>query len=218
MTPGTTPGERGPKKEPGFGSSLWTFSLRVLLATALAALAMVVALRWWGRGRVRTEGAGSPVVAAPSPPPGERVGERRQRPLDAPLPSTSPVSAPARDVERRHAAGALSEAHKRFEPCPGGDVRRLAWIDARSGVVKLVRERDDGVTLEEWFDDEGRLREAAWEGHADAARWGRRVTIDADGRETAADLVGGAVPRAPPPSLDRRDPTAAFFSGPNCAR
>jgi len=226
------PGERGSGKEPGVGASLRTFSLRVLAGTVLAALAVALALRWWSNGdRVRPpagqlaaapSGAGPrsargvEVAAAPSPPAGERAGVRRREPPPREL---SPPSTPvAREVERRRAAGALSEAHKVLDRCPGGDVRRLAWIDPRAGVVKLVREREDGVTLEEWFDDDGRLREARWQGRTAAGTWGRQLAIEAGGRETGEELAGGVVPDVPPPRLDRRDPTAAFFAGSACAR
>jgi hypothetical protein len=202
-------------REPGFGASLRTFSLRVLVGTALAVIVAAIALRWWG-GRNENAPTSPPPAAnarAPvvSPPAGERTGERRQHPPE-------PLSSTARDIERRHAAGVLSEAQKRFERCPGGDVRKVAWIDASAGVVKLVRERGDGVVLEEWFDDEGRLREAVWQGRTGSGAWGRRITIDPDGREMAEELDAGAVPDAPPPRLDRRDPTAAFFAGPGCGR
>lgn len=205
------PGERRPEKEPGVGASLRTFSLRVLVATVLAVIAVVLVLRWWGRS------------SAPVPPAAERAREGTRAaaaPPRAPaaLPDTAPASPIAREVERRHAQGALSEAHKQLERCPGGDVRRLAWIDPRYGVVKLVRERDDGVTVEEWFDDEGRLREALVRGRTGAGVWAGRITIGEDGREADEALAGGVVPDAPPPALDRRDPTAAFFSGANCVR
>lgn len=206
------PGERRPGKEPGVGASLRTFSLRVLVATVLAVIAVVLVLRWWGRS------------SAPVPPAAERAREGTRAaaaPPRAPaaLPDTAAPATPiAREVERRHAQGALSEAHKQLERCPGGDVRRLAWIDPRYGVVKLVRERDDGVTVEEWFDDEGRLREALVRGRTGAGVWARRITIGEDGREADEALAGGVVPDAPPPALDRRDPTAAFFSGANCVR
>lgn len=209
MTDGA-PGERRPGKEPGVGDSLRTFSLRVLVATVLAAAAVVVLLRWWGA-------ATSKVSVPPAP---ERTGRAAAAPPRAPaaLPDTAPATPVAREIERRHAQGALSDAHKQLERCPGGDLRRLAWIDPRFGVVKLVRERDDGATVQEWFDEQGRLREALVRGRTAAGAWGRRVTIGEDGREADEALAGGVVPDAPPPALDRRDPTAAFFSGPNCAR
>lgn len=211
------PGDRGPGREPGVGASLRAFSLRILVGTALATLAVVLALRWWNAG------SAGPMVTAPSPPAGERAGERRRSAAppparDAALPDSSPVTPAAREVERRHAAGALSDAQKRFDRCPGGDLRRLAWIDPRSGVVKLVREREDGVTLEEWFDDEGRLREARWQGRTAAGAWSRRLALDAGGRASPEEAAGSAVPDASPPALDRQDPTAAFFSSPACPR
>ncbi len=84
--------------------------------------------------------------------------------------------------------------------------------------MKLVREREDGVTLEEWFDDDGRLREARWQGRTAAGSWSRRLALDADGRASPEEAAGSAVPDAPPPALDRQDPTAAFFASPACPR
>jgi hypothetical protein len=213
MTSGA-PGGSGAEKEPSFGGSLRTFTLRVLLATVLAVAVVLLALRWWGPSGEKP---------ASAPPAADRAGPRpgsgaRATPPPAPAASAVAITETGRDVERRRAAGALSEAHKRFARCPGGDLERLAWIDARAGVVKLLRRRDDGVTLEEWFDDEGRLREAVWQGRGAAGSWGRRVALDERGRETAEDLAGGAVPDAPPPALDRGDPTAAFFALPSCGR
>lgn len=204
-------GEGKPGGEAGFGAALRSFSLRVLVGTALAAAAVALVLRWWG-------GAGpAPSPEAPTAAPRAPAAPRPARPAASGAASDEPPATDvAREVERRRAAGALSEAQKRLDRCPGGDVRRQAWIDPRSGVVKLVRERDDGLLLEEWFDDDGRLREARWRGGAEGRAWGGGLTVDAGGRETATTLVGGAVPDAPPPALDRRDPTAAFFAVPRC--
>jgi hypothetical protein len=133
--------------------------------------------------------------------------------------ASGPASSWAREIERRHAAGELSEAQKRFEPCPGGDVRRTAWIDGAQRVLKLVRERADGVVVEEWFDESGRLREALVRGHAAGGAWARHVTTGERGEETAEDVSGsGLAPDAPPPPLVKRDPSSAFFSGPGCSR
>jgi len=126
-----------------------------------------------------------------------------------------PVGAVARELERRHAANELSEAQKRFAPCAGGDVRRTAWIDPEQRVRKLVRERADGVLVEEWFDDRGRLREALVHGTSSSGPWARHVVVG-EGGEERVEAAGGLAPDAPPPALVRSDPTRAFFSGPGC--
>ncbi|HEX9287969.1 MAG TPA: zf-HC2 domain-containing protein [Anaeromyxobacteraceae bacterium] len=151
--------------------------------------------------------AGPGVAAAPAGPPA-----RMRSGAVAPAPSASAV---AHDIERRHAANELSEAQKRFDPCPGGDVRRTAWIDREQRVVKLVRERADGMLVEEWFDDRGRLREALVRGTSSNGPWGRHVVVD-EGGEERVEAAGGLAPDAPPPSLVRSDPTRAFFSGAGC--
>jgi hypothetical protein len=123
----------------------------------------------------------------------------------------------AREIERRHAAGELSDAQKRFDPCPGGDVRRTAWIDRQQRVLKLLRERADGVLVEEWFDDAGRLREALVRGRSASGPWARHMTIGEHDEESVQDTSGsGLAPEVPPPALVRRDPAGAFFSGPGC--
>jgi hypothetical protein len=129
---------------------------------------------------------------------------------------TSPI---ASAIERRLAEGALQEAVKRFPPCPGGDVRRTAWIDGDS-VVKLAHEKADGTQVEEWFDRGGRLREATVRGRAGAAAFTRRVVLDERGAPVLdATSPAGVVLDAPMPPLRREDPSAGFFAaGPGCVR
>jgi len=101
---------------------------------------------------------------------------------------------------------------------PGGDVRRIAWIDGAQRVLKLVRERADGAVVEEWFDESGRLREALVRARAGGGSWTRHVTLGEHGEENSQDASDtGLAPEAPPPPLVRRDPSAAFFSGAGCA-
>jgi len=139
----------------------------------------------------------------------------RSRQLHA---ASGPVTPWAREVERRRASGDLAEAQKRFEPCPGGDVRRIAWIDGAQRVLKLVRERADGAVVEEWFDESARLREALVRARAGGGSWTRHVTLGEHGEENSQDASDtGLAPEAPPPPLVRRDPSAAFFSGAGCA-
>ncbi len=161
--------------------------------------------------------AGAPAAPSASEPSKARAetGAPSQRPRPAPVPVGAGSS--AREIERRHAAGELSDAQKRFEPCPGGDVRRTAWIDRQQRVLKLVRERADGVLVEEWFNEAGRLREALLRGRSASGPWVRHVTIGEDGEEEVQDATSsGLAPEVPLPALVRRDPVTAFFSGPGC--
>ena len=143
---------------------------------------------------------------------------RQDRPAQQLRAPSGPSSAWAREVERRRAAGELSEAQKRFEPCPGGDVRRTAFIDAEQRILKLVHERGDGFVIEEWFDESGRLREALVRGRAAGRAWSRHISVGANGEEASRDVSeSGLAPETPPPPVVRRDPSRAFFSGPGCA-
>jgi len=122
------------------------------------------------------------------------------------------LGAVAREVERRLAAGELSAAQRRFEPCPGGDLRRTAFVDREQRVRKLVHERDDGAEVLEWFDGEGRLREAVLRGRG--AAWSEHLEVDERGAERVVEASGP--PPAAAPTLVRRDPSGAFFAGPGC--
>ena len=205
---GGSPGPETPGAERAL-AGLGTFSWKIAVGTVLAVLLALSALKLVGRSEER------PLVARraagtstpPSALPVQSAAERAEV-------AASPV---AGEVERRRAAGALQQAVKRFAPCPGGDVRRTAWIDS-DRVVKLARERADGVAVEEWFDREGRLREALVRGPTGAAPYSRRLVLDEEGR-TLVDATEppGAAGAASAP-LDRHDPSAAFFAGPGCAR
>jgi hypothetical protein len=238
MAPGDSLGRRDapdPREEGAF-AGLGSFSLKVAIATAIAVVIAAGALRLYGASggmrdaadRAVKEGVRAPPepsgVSAARPPVSERSPASAAPPAAPPAlsppvrprdPASSAAAEVALDVERRRAAGALREAVKRFAPCPGGDVRRTASIDG-DRVVKLAREREDGAVLEEWFDRDGRLRQATVRGRATAPA--RTLLLDEAGRtlldEAAAEGAGDA--RALP--LDRRDPSAAFFGGPGCAR
>jgi hypothetical protein len=151
-------------------------------------------------------------AAAPRSPSSAPAAEDRG---EAATPS-APRTALARDLEARHARGELSDAQKRFPPCPGGDgdLRRLAWLDAQGHVLKLERERAGGVLVEEWFDEAGRLREARVR---DRGGWVQGVTVAPSGEERLEDAPPGApAPDAPLPPLVRRDPAAVFFAPTGC--
>ncbi|HET9599343.1 MAG TPA: hypothetical protein VFP65_27465 [Anaeromyxobacteraceae bacterium] len=125
-----------------------------------------------------------------------------------------PRTALARDVESRHARGELSDAQKRFPPCPeGGDLRRLAWLDAQGRVRKLERERAGGVLVEEWFDEAGRLAEARLRG---PGGWVQRLEVAPSGEERLEEAAGTPPPSAEAPPLVRRDPAAVFFAPTGC--
>jgi hypothetical protein len=140
-------------------------------------------------------------------------------PQSSPLsPSAAAASSFSSAIERRHADGALQEAVKRFAPCPGGDVRRTAWIDG-DRLVKLAHEKADGLLVEEWFDGDGHLREAVVRGRTASATFTRRVLLDDRGTSVLdATSPEGVVLDAPPPPLQLRDPSAGFFAGPGCVR
>ena len=208
-----------PEGEQTFGRALRVFSGKIAVGTLLAALAVFLAVKWRG-------GLGLPPPQQTQP----ASAERRAAPTQAASPAAAlparaeaprglrPATSLAQAIEERHARGELSDAQKRFEPCPGGDLRRTAWFDREQRVVKLVRERADGVRVDAWFDGDGRLAEALVQGQAGGRPWARRITMGQDRRETVEEVSGSAVPDARPPSPDRQDPTAAFFGGAGCAR
>jgi hypothetical protein len=214
ITPDRRPGGRsqGPDTPPGERAlaGLGTFSWKIAVGTVLAALLALAALKLMGRG-----GEERPLVApsargtsgAASPSPVESAAEIAEV-------AASPV---AGEVERRRAAGELQQAVKRFAPCPGGDVRRTAWIDG-DRIVKLARQRADGVAVEEWFDHEGRLREALVRGPSSGAPSSRRLVLDEAGRTLLDAREPPGAAGAAAATLDRQDPSAAFFAGPGCGR
>ena len=207
--------EQPPEREQTFGRALRVFSGKIAVGTLLAALAVALMVKWRG---------GLHLPPAQPPPAARRSAPAQASPAAAPRPRAEgprglrPVTDLALAIEERHARGELSDAQKRFDPCPGGDLRRTAWIDRQQRVVKLVRERAGGVRVEAWFDEEGRLAEALVQGQSGGRPWARRITAGQGRGETVEELPGSAVPDAPPPVPDREDPTAAFFGGPGCAR
>ncbi len=62
------------------------------------------------------------------------------------------------DVERRHAAGELTEVRRRLR-CEGERVERVALVAGGAHVVKLSERRGDGAVREGWYDAAGQLRE-----------------------------------------------------------
>jgi hypothetical protein len=209
--------EQPQEREQTFGRALGAFSWKLAVGTLLAGLAVFLVVKWRG-GLDLPATQAHPERLAPAPAPGQATAAADPaHPGEGPH-GLGPATGLARDIEARHARGELSDAQKRFEPCPGGDLRRTAWIDREQRVVKLVRERADGVRIDAWFDEEGRLAEALVQGQAGGRPWARRITVGQGRHETVEEVPGSAVPEAPPPAPDREDPTAAFFGGPGCAR
>jgi hypothetical protein len=206
-------------------AGLGAFSRKIAIGTLIA-----IALAWAG-WKVFMVGEGPTATETSSVRPERSAAESKGPPASTATPSVrpersaaeskgeGPTSPIAAAIERRLAEGALQEAVKRFSPCPGGDVRRTAWIDGDS-VVKLAHEKADGTQVEEWFDRDGRLREATVRGRARAAAFTRRVVLDERGAPVLdATAPAGVVLDAPMPTLRREDPSAGFFAaGPGCVR
>lgn len=206
------------EREQTFGRALGAFSGKIAVGTLLAGLAVFLVVKWRGGLDLPTTKQAQPERSARAQAPGQATAAADPaRPGEGPH-GLGPATGLARAIEARHARGELSDAQKRFEPCPGGDLRRTAWIDREQRVEKLVRERVDGVRIDAWFDEEGRLAEALVQGQAGGRPWARRITVGQDRREVVDEVPGSAVPEAPPPAPDREDPTAAFFGGPGCVR
>jgi hypothetical protein len=118
------------------------------------------------------------------------------------------------ETERGHASGSWSVARKRFEPCPGEDLERLAWIDVWSRIVKLTGTRAEAVVVEQWFDREGRLRgvRAVRPG---AGAWSVNALLDERGG-TVRRAASGAAPPLEELRLTMKNPSSAFFEKPRC--
>jgi hypothetical protein len=145
----------------------------------------------------------------------------RGQPL--PFPSAAELPEPARAslaivdaTERGHARGEWSVARKRFEPCPGEDVERLAWIDVWSRILKLTGTRSGsaGATVEQWFDREGRLRAVRVAGGG-ADGFGAIALLDESGAAVQRSSTGAA-PALEALRLTMKDPSSAFFEKPRC--
>lgn len=148
---------------------------------------------------------------------GERLAYKLRRSRVALRFAFEPASPVAREIEMRVEAGRLTRAQKELEPCPGGDLRRTAWMDSERRTLALVRERSDGDVVGEWFDETGRLREAVILVPSGGERSGWRVIVDEKGAERV-EPIGAPGRGRPMPPLVRRDPTGAFLAGPGCAR
>jgi hypothetical protein len=206
----------------GIGRFVWKLSI----GTALAIFAAGLTMHFMASPAVRGPQVTDP-ASAPEPPARAQAAAAAER-AGSPAPRVpaaraaaetvpEPVGPVAREIERRHAAGELSEAQRRFERCPGGDIRRVAWIDRQQRVLKLVHQRASGLVTEEWFDGEGRLREALVHGTAGGRLWVKHLALDERGAESVVPHgAAGVVPEEPMPTLVRADPAGAFFSGPGC--
>jgi hypothetical protein len=227
-------------------AGLGRFAGKVALGTGLAVAAVVAVLRFMGPSEERPFRAPPGALQVPDGGRFAASGEAGTAPAGAGRTAAAPAGAAAgaggtataavadssasaaaggggaagpiaREVERRLAAGELSDAQRRFEPCPGGDVRRTAWIDVQQRVRKLERLRFDGTRVEEWFDEAGALREALVRGAAPGERWLHRVVFDAGGAVSAEEGDGGPGGERLP-DLVRSDPAGAFFGAAGCRR
>ncbi len=207
------PGREGPDRPlEGLGTFAWKLSLATVVAVAAVALYLLVR---GDRGDVPSGPA--PSVSATRGP-GSAEATPAARRVAILEPSNDVAESPVgRDVDRRYAQGELSEARRTFEPCRGGDLRRVAWFDAQQRVRKLIQVRETGMVVEQWFDQDGRLREALVRTTAGGRAFSRRITFDERGHESVVDTPREAVADEPPPSLVHADPTSAFFAGPGCS-
>ncbi len=218
-----------PRQEDTVGRSLGRFSLRVGIGTLLA-----VAVLYFGfRGQVRPVADGSsetaasevlaPAVEGAEPGPAVGTAAEGEAPTGAPEVVASTAAGPrplgpvAAALEKRYLAGGLAEVRRSFAACPGGDLRRVAWVDEAQRVRKLLRERPGGVTVEEWFDEAGKLREARTRIVNGGATWWRWATVGEEGK-LAAEEQGTLPAGLAPPALVREDSTRAFFAPPGCER
>lgn len=201
----------------GLGRFAWKVGVGTAIAIALAWAGLKLVAPGPGR---EPPGTAGDAPARPAPRDAAPAARRTPARLDAEVPPDVSVTLgdAAREVERRHAAGELSDAQRRLDAC-AGDRRRLAWLDGEGRVLRLARETAGGFAVVEWFDPEGRLREAVVSGTAGGRRWSRHVRLDASGAEQGLDTGDARLsPDAPEPPLVRTDPARAFFAGCDGAR
>ena len=154
----------------------------------------------------RREAVPAPAPAAPSAAPAPERLARAPASAPAPAPLAAGAQRPQAPadpvvdaIERRRAAGELSELRRR----PGGCVEdRRGFVDApRSKILLVVERRDGGLELLRWYDDDGRLRAVASGG------WS--AVLDVEG---AVSREQGAVdPATRSIALEARDASDALF-------
>jgi hypothetical protein len=154
-------------------------------------------------GRAEGLAAEARPEAAPAPAASSRRSAAAPAaPAAAPVatPSTrAPASPVVEEIERRRAAGELSELRRR----PGGCVEdRRGFVDSpRSRILLVVERRAGGLVLSRWYDDDGRLRAVASGGWSAA--------LDPDGAVSREEGAVEPVTRAI--ALEARDPSDALF-------
>lgn len=155
-------------------------------------------------------GGGAPAPAQPDREPLSFPGADPSGPSGAAL-------AIANETERGHAGGDLSIARKRFAPCPGEDVERVAWIDVWSRIMKLTGTRTEAgepLVVEQWFDRDGRLRAVRAQRGGEEG-WRVSALLDERGA-TVQRSASGAAPALDALRLTAKNPSAAFFEEPRC--
>lgn len=231
------PSRRGPRPVPDghtrdapfrafLRPTIWTLAASIFLVV-FTGLVTLRAVRSRQAARAPDPRAFEALRAAPLDPgaPGAAPGGAGELAGGRPpsFPPAAELSEPARaslaiveETERGHATGAWSVARKRFDPCPGEDVERLAWIDVWSRILKLTGTRAGpaAVTVEQWFDHDGRLRAVrATRGGADG--YGVVALLDARGTPVQQGSSGPA-PALESLRLTTKNPSSAFFEKPRC--
>jgi hypothetical protein len=128
-----------------------------------------------------------------------------------------------RDLRRQRDEGKLNEARRRPEPCPGGDLERVAWLDGWGKARRLARTGplpagmgEGEVTRDQYYDADGRLRLVHIQGTGPEGRFARRIVLDAGGRRLLEDPPGKGP--WPAPDLVLADPAAAFWAPQRCGK
>lgn len=131
----------------------------------------------------------------------------------------------AREIAQAQQAGRLRARERTLPTCPGEDVKRRIWTDARGRVARYEREAgsdDSARRYELLYDPAGRLRFAFIRGGAaNGTVLEVRIYFDAAGRRAheVRKLVSGPGYTFPDPWPDEdlpRDPGRDFASSPAC--
>jgi hypothetical protein len=159
-----------------------------------------------------------------SPPPGAGAPARTAKAEASAPPAPDAEEASDRlvlELRRARDAGELNEARRHPDPCPGGDVLRVAWLDGWGKARRLAITGplpaalgEGQATRDQYYDQAGRLRLAVIDGTAAAGRFRRRIVLDEAGRRVLEDPPGSPWPAE---DLVLRDPAGAFWAPTRCA-